>query len=106
MYKLCFYVPQSHLESVKAAAFAAGGGRIGDYDCCCWQVAGEGQFRPLDGSAPYLGQQGRVERVTEYKVEMVCARAVVKAVVAAVLAAHPYEEPAWDVVEMLTELPT
>lgn len=106
MYKLCFYVPQSHLESVKHAAFAAGGGRIGDYDSCCWQVAGEGQFRPLEGSSPYLGQQGSIERVAEYKVELVCERDCVKAVVEAMLAAHPYEEPAWDVVAMLTDLPS
>lgn len=105
MYKLCFYVPESHLEQVKVAAFKAGAGRIGDYDSCCWQVSGQGQFRPLAGSAPYIGQQGKVERVAEYRVEMVCARECVKAAVLAMLDAHPYEEPAWDLVELITELP-
>ncbi|NCF18730.1 MAG: NGG1p interacting factor NIF3 [Haliea sp.] len=105
MYKLCFYVPESHLEQVKVAAFKAGAGRIGDYDSCCWQVSGQGQFRPLAGSAPYIGQQGKVERVAEYRVEMVCARECVKAAVLAMLDAHPYEEPAWDLVELVTELP-
>jgi hypothetical protein len=104
MYKLCFYVPEPQLEAVKAAVFAAGAGRIGDYDSCCWQVAGEGQFRPLDGSKPFIGQQGKVERVAEYRVEMVCEASCIKAVVAALVDAHPYEEPAWDIVQV-SELP-
>ncbi len=105
MYKLSFYVPETHLEQVKTAAFAAGAGRIGDYDSCCWQVAGTGQFRPLQGSQPYLGQQGAVETVAEYKVEMVCADTLIRAAVDAMLAAHPYEEPAWDVVALVSDLP-
>lgn len=105
MYKLCFYVPESHLEAVKAAVFAAGAARIGDYDSCCWQVLGQGQFRPLDGSKPYLGQQGKLEVLPEYRVEMVCERRFVRAAVAALIEAHPFETPAWDVVEMVTELP-
>lgn len=59
MYKLCFYVPESHLDVVKQAVFAAGGGRIGAYDSCCWQSLGQGQFRPLDGSQPYLARSAR-----------------------------------------------
>ena len=105
MFKLCFYVPESHLEEVKVAVFAAGAGRIGDYDSCCWQVSGQGQFRPLVGSKPFLGQDGTVERVTEYRVEMVCEGQSVRAAVAALLEAHPYEEPAWDAVALVTELP-
>jgi len=105
MYKLGFYVPESHLEAVKSAAFAAGAGRIGEYDSCCWQVLGQGQFRPLAGSQPYLGQRGKVETVAEYRVEMVCAAGLIRAVVAAMLAAHPYEEPAWDLVALVTDLP-
>lgn len=97
MYKLCFYVPESHLESVKRACFDAGAGRIGDYDSCAWQVLGQGQFRPLQGSSPFIGEQGRVEQVAEYKVEMVCEDARIRDAVAAMRAAHPYEEPAYDV---------
>ena len=55
MYKLVFYVPVDHLEPVKQAVFATGAGKIGEYDSCCWQVLGVGQFRPLAGSTPYLG---------------------------------------------------
>ena len=105
MYKLCFYVPETHLEDVKHAVFAAGAGQVGNYDSCSWQVLGEGQFRPLAGSLPFLGQEGAVETVAEYRVEMVCAAQYISAAVKAMIAAHPYEEPAWNVVALVTELP-
>jgi hypothetical protein len=105
VYKLCFYVPVSHLESVKTAVFAAGAGRVGDYDNCSWQVLGKGQFRPLAGSKPFVGQQDELAQVDEYRVEMVCAAQYVKAAVMALQEAHPYEEPAWDVVALVSELP-
>ncbi len=97
VYKLCFFVPESHLELVKAAVFATGAGRIGDYECCAWQTLGEGQFRPLAGSSPFIGKQGEIARVAEYKVEMVCSEDVVASAVAALRQAHPYEEPALEV---------
>ena len=105
MYTLCFYVPEQALEAVKAAVFAAGAGRIGNYDRCCWQVAGQGQFRPLAGSTPTLGQLGELEQVREYRVEMVCAAEHLGAAVRALKDAHPYEEPAWHALRMVTELP-
>jgi len=97
MYKLCVYVPASHLEQVKQALFDAGAGRIGDYDSCCWQVGGQGQFRPLAGADPFIGSQGKIETVEEYKVELVCEDALIAAAVAALKQAHPYEEPAYQV---------
>ena len=72
MMKLCFYVPEPQLDAVKAAVFSAGAGRIGNYDSCCWQVQGTGQFRPLAGSDPHLGAHGQVHHEAEYRVEMVC----------------------------------
>lgn len=100
MLKLCVYVPASHLDAVKAALFSAGAGRIGDYADCCWQVAGRGQFRPMPGSEPYLGNIGRLQTVEEYRVEMLCDPALVDAVLEALQASHPYEEPAWDLTEV------
>ena len=73
MYKLSFFVPPSHVDGVKDAVFAAGGGRIGNYDHCAWQTMGQGQFRALDGSQPFIGQTGAVEYVGEWKVELVVA---------------------------------
>ncbi|WP_440091181.1 NGG1p interacting factor NIF3 [Pseudomonas putida] len=97
MYKLAFFIPASHVEVVKAAVFAAGGGRIGDYEHCAWQTLGQGQFRPLDGSQPFLGQTGQVEVVEEWKVELVVADELVAQVVAALKQSHPYETPAYEV---------
>ncbi|HOY24531.1 MAG TPA: NGG1p interacting factor NIF3 [Cellvibrio sp.] len=97
MYKIVFFVPESHLELAKTAVFNAGAGTIGNYDQCCWQVAGVGQFRPLVGSQPFIGQSHHLEQITEYRVELVCDDACIKPAVAALRAAHPYEEPAIDV---------
>lgn len=97
MYKLCFYVPESHLESVKQALFAVGAGRIGAYDRCCWQILGQGQFRPLAGSNPFLGQNEQLETVPEWKVELVVSDELIHEVVSALKHAHPYETPAFDV---------
>jgi hypothetical protein len=97
VYKLAFFVPPSHVEQVKNAVFAAGAGRIGDYDQCSWQVLGQGQFRPLGGSQPFIGQAGEVERVEEWKVELVVADELIQPVVAALKQSHPYETPAYEV---------
>ncbi len=97
MHKLVFYVPESHKEPVKQAVFAAGAGKIGCYDQCCWEVLGQGQFRPQSGAQPYLGNVGDLETVAEYRVEMVVDDHLVRAVIQALRAAHPYEEPAFDV---------
>lgn len=56
MYKICFFVPENHVDLVKNALFEAGAGRIGDYDNCSWQTLGTGQFRPLKNSSPTIGQ--------------------------------------------------
>ncbi|GGC84480.1 Nif3-like dinuclear metal center hexameric protein [Halopseudomonas salina] len=96
MYKLCFYVPESHLEAVKLAVFGAGAGHIGNYEHCCWQTGGTGQFRPMPGSQPFIGESGALERVEEFRVEMVCADKSIQTAIAALRQAHPYEEPAFD----------
>ncbi len=102
MYKLSFYVPESHLDSVKSALFAKGAGHHKAYDQCCWQVRGEGQFRPLANSRPYSGKTFVLEKVAEYKVEMICNDAAIKHVVETLLSVHPYEEPAYEIYKILT----
>ncbi len=97
MYKLAFFVPEENLEAVKQAVFAAGAGKIGNYDCCCWQVKGVGQFRPLLDSHPYIGRQGVLEQIEEWRVELVCEDHLIGAAVDALKLAHPYEEVAYDV---------
>ncbi|MDY7559252.1 YqfO family protein [Pseudomonas sp. 10B1] len=97
MYKLCFFVPQSHVDEVKNAVFAAGAGRIGAYDHCSWQVLGQGQFCPLDGSQPFRGIRGEIEQLQEWKVELVVADELIAHVVVALKQSHPYEIPAYEV---------
>ncbi|TLF51928.1 NGG1p interacting factor NIF3 [Halomonas urmiana] len=97
MYKLAFFVPMADAEAVKEAVFATGAGRIGDYEACCFQMPGTGQFRPLPGADPHIGRVGDLERVEELKVELVCEDGLIREAVAALRAAHPYEEPAFDV---------
>lgn len=97
MYKLVFFVPDSHLESVKTALFGVGAGVVGDYEHCCWQVLGRGQFRPKAGAQPFIGALGELEELPEWRVELVCADTHIRRAVAALVEAHPYEEPAYDV---------
>lgn len=99
--QLFFYVPESHLDAVKQALFEAGAGKIGDYEQCAWQIAGTGQFKPLAGSQPFLGEQGVLEQVKEYRVEMVFERDKATEVLKALKQAHPYEEPAYGVLELI-----
>tara|TARA_B110000858_G_scaffold141288_1_gene160357 strand:- start:7997 stop:8326 length:330 start_codon:yes stop_codon:yes gene_type:complete len=95
--KIEFYVPEEQLEQVKQAMFDAGAGRVGNYDYCAWQVLGQGQFRPGEGSTPFKGVQGKVERLVEYKVEMVCAQEFAEQAIEALKESHPYEEVAYSV---------
>lgn len=100
MYQIFVYVPESDLVVVKAAMFEAGGGRVGRYDRCAWQVLGEGQFRPLQDSEPTIGMADQLTRVAEYRLEMVCQADELADVVAAMKQAHPYEEVAYGVVAL------
>jgi len=97
MYKLCYFVPESHLQVTKQALFQAGAGKIGDYDSCAWQCEGQGQFRPLAGSDPFLGARGELETVKEFKVELVMEDVCIFDAITALKQAHPYEEPAYEV---------
>lgn len=94
LYQIVFYVPENYLAVTKEAMFAAGAGKIGDYDRCCWQVLGQGQFRPNAEAQPFIGNSQQLEQLAEYRVEMVCAAEYIKEAIAALRQAHPYEEPA------------
>ncbi len=94
---LVTYVPTEDTDRVLAALFAAGAGQLGAYRECAFVSPGTGQFRPLDGADPAVGQVGELERVAENRVELVLPRPLRAAVVAALRAAHPYEEPAFHV---------
>ncbi len=78
MYKLVIFIPEEAKERVKGAMFSEGAGKIGNYDCCSFELKGEGQFRALKGSNPHIGEQGKLEKVVEYRVEMVCEDSLLK----------------------------
>ncbi|MGO1502844.1 MAG: NGG1p interacting factor NIF3 [Marinobacter sp.] len=100
MYKVCYFVPETHLEKTKQALFDIGAGCIGNYNSCAWQCRGQGQFRPLEDSNPFLGDSGVLEIVNEFKVELVCRDDLIRQAVDALRQAHPYEEPAYEIYQM------
>ncbi|AKS33570.1 Nif3-like dinuclear metal center hexameric protein [Mycolicibacterium goodii] len=98
--KWVVFVPAADAEALREALFAAGAGRIGDYSHCSWSVAGTGQFLPHDGATPAIGEVGTVERVSEDRVEVIAPAHLRAAILAAMRTAHPYEEPAFDIVAL------
>ncbi|EFV13062.1 Nif3-like dinuclear metal center hexameric protein [Segniliparus rugosus] len=90
-------VPLAEADRVRSALFAAGAGRLGDYDQCSWSADGIGQFRPLAGANPAIGRTGELEQVEETRIEVIAPKSLRAAVLAALRTAHPYEEPAFDV---------
>lgn len=100
-YQITFYVPQEQCEEVKEAMFQAGAGKLDNYEACSWQVLGEGQFRPMEGSKPFLGETNKLEKVLEYKVEMLCVADKLETVIKALKSSHPYEVPAYGVLALL-----
>ena len=94
--KLVVFVPREALDPVREALFAAGAGRIGDYERCSWYTQGTGTFRGGEGTDPTVGERGREQRVAELRLETVYPVELEAEVVRALRAAHPYEEPAFD----------
>lgn len=101
MIVLVVFVPTAHAGAVRRAAAEAGAGRIGNYRACSFSARGTGRFEPLDGARPAIGRIGELEEVAEERIEVVCERGVARRVLDAVLAAHPYEEPAYHLYETL-----
>jgi len=95
--KWVIFVPAENAEVLREALFAAGAGRIGDYSNCSWSVTGTGQFLPGTGASPAIGTVGAVQRVQEDRLEVIAPASLRARVLAAMRAAHPYEEPAFDV---------
>ena len=102
MYILVVYVPESYIEQVKEALFSAKAGKCGNYDRCCWQILGQGQFRPLEGSHPFSGKKGRQESINEYRLEMIVEDPYIPHVLQSLLKNHPYEKPAYHLLPVKT----
>jgi hypothetical protein len=99
--KLVVFVPAEALDAVRDAVFAAGAGRIGDYERCSWYTEGTGTFLGGESAEPSVGEKGREERVPELRLETVFPEDRHDEVIAALRKAHPYEEPAFDVYPLL-----
>jgi hypothetical protein len=99
--KLVVFVPREALDSVREALFAAGAGRIGNYEHCSWYTEGTGTFLGGEGTSPTVGQAGREERVAELRLETVFPAERQDEIVEALRRVHPYEEPAFDVYELV-----
>jgi hypothetical protein len=100
--KLVVFVPREALDAVREALFAVGAGRIGDYEHCSWYTEGTGTFLGGEGTSPSVGRAGREERVAELRLETVFPVERQDEVLAALRRAHPYEEPAFDVYEIVS----
>lgn len=97
LYKLVVFVPEDSIDKVRKAVYDAGAGWIGNYSDCGFSVKGNGTFRPLEGTNPYIGRQGFLETVQEYRLETIVPQDCLTKVVDSMLNAHPYEEVAYDI---------
>ena len=95
--KIVVFVPETDADNVRAALGKAGAGKIGNYSNCSFSAKGTGRFQPEQGADPYIGTIGQLEAVAEERIETICDRTQLATVIAAMKAAHPYEEVAYDV---------
>ena len=100
MYKLNFYVPAPNKEEVKNALFDLGAGKFENYECCSFETVGTGQFKPLKGANPHIGKIQEIEKLEEYKVEMICTDELIHDAIRTLKEVHPYEEVAYEVFKM------
>jgi hypothetical protein len=101
--KLVWFVPADALDATREAVFEAGGGRIGEYTRCSWYTAGTGTFLGGEGTLPAVGERGQEEHVPEVRVETVVPEGRIRDAIVALMLAHPYEEPAYDVYPLLDQ---
>lgn len=97
---VCF-APLGHAGAIREALANAGAGRIGEYSACSFSARGEGRFLPSADATPHIGQPGMPEVVDEVRIECICPRPLARTAVAAMLATHPYEQPAWHCYSVL-----
>src|SRR3989344_5267983 len=101
MVKIVVFVPEAYADSVREAMGKAGAGKMGNYSFCSFSAKGIGRFKPEKGAHPTIGKVGRIESVKEERIETICERKRLKAVISAIPKVHPYEEPAFDVYSLI-----
>lgn len=95
--KIVVFAPREQAAKIREAAGQAGAGRIGNYSDCSFSSVGVGRFKPASGAQPAVGEVGKLNEVEEERIEFACVREKAAAVIAAIRAAHPYEEPVIDI---------
>ncbi len=100
MYKLNYFVPPEAKEKTKKALFNIGVGKFQNYESCSFEILGYGQFKPIGDANPYIGEINKVEKVQEYKVEMICEDALIQKAIEVLKESHPYEEVAYEVIKL------
>lgn len=98
--KLVVFIPETHVEAVREALSNAGAGHIGNYSHCTFQSVGQGTFKPLKNATPYIGTENQLTFVNEVKLETIISNQKVSSLVQAMIKAHPYEEPAYDIIPL------
>jgi hypothetical protein len=102
MFVIVVYIPTDFVSQVISAMASEGAGHIGNYRACSFQIEGRGYFEPMQGARPHIGEIGVLEEVAEVRVEMVCDESQIKAALLALIKHHPYETPAYHVLEAKT----
>jgi hypothetical protein len=95
--KIVVFVPETHTDVVREAMGKTGAGKIGNYNFCTFSSKGIGRFKPEQGADPHVGKVGKFEEVAEERIETVCARENLAAVIKAIKEVHPYDEVALDI---------
>lgn len=102
-YKIVTFVPEKYTDRIAFAMADAGAGKIGDYSVCTFRIKGTGTFIAGEGTNPRIGRKGKYERVQETRLEMICDRKNLSKAVDKMLTVHPYEEPAYEVYEVMVK---
>lgn len=106
LYKLAVYVPNEHGQAVFDSLMSSGAGAIGDYSHCSFQIEGTGTFKPGEDTNPFIGSQGKLEKVKEIRIETIVPESKLKKCIQAMKKSHPYEEPAYDIYPLQLEGPS
>lgn len=101
--KIVTFVPTKNADAMRRALGEAGAGSLGDYRYCSFSFKGIGRFTPEQGANPHIGEIGQEQSTDEERIEVICERSKAKAVVQALRSAHPYEEPAFDIIALIDE---
>ena len=101
--KLVTFVPNRHADSVRKAIFEAGAGHIGNYDCCSFNMSGEGTFRALESAHPFVGEKNIPHKEPEIRMETIFPKFLENTIISALLKAHPYEEVAYDIYPLINQ---